>query len=95
MIGEAKAAGLSIGLDALPAHQPDGNAQPHDSFSNVYRILDFFRGHPKGAARQWAPTANTCEDIHPTVMARYKAQLKGDVWPPSFEAELTHRAKQP
>lgn len=91
MLDEAKEAGLSYGMDALPHFAADGNADPHDSFSTIYKVIDFFRGHPKGAGREWKPSALTGEDIHPSVVERYQRKIKGDFWPETFEAELKRR----
>lgn len=88
MIQEAEKAGLKFGRDALPTHAPDPLAKPHDSFGTIYRFLDFFRGHKNGEPRKWAPTNETCEEIHDSVIQRYRAKVAGDVWPPTFEAVL-------
>lgn len=91
MIGEAEAAGLSFGMDALPGFAPDPHAAPHDSFGTLWKLLGFFGGKPRGAIREWRPRAETCEQIHPSVRDRFAHHLEGDKWPESFATALKAR----
>ncbi len=91
MIKEATEAGLVFGMDALPKYDPKFDGKPHDSFGTLFKLIDFFRGKPHGSGRVWNPTDETCEEIHESVEQRYKAKLKGDVWPEPFATELKRR----
>ncbi|MFO1489085.1 MAG: DUF2235 domain-containing protein, partial [Verrucomicrobiota bacterium] len=96
MVGRAETlGGLEFERWALEL-QPDPLAKVHDSFDAFFKMLHWATGNGGGTMRVFNqyPTSVTCEDIHPSVLAR-AAQHPRENWPPSFAAEIKRRLASP
>ncbi len=89
MVEKATDAGLEFDLSVLPEFRPDPLANGHDSFGALYKLLDTFRGEPKGEFRIYDPEAKeTCQTLHPSISDRFKKEPDKKKWPPTFYSAL-------
>jgi uncharacterized protein (DUF2235 family) len=89
MLDKAEVEG-NLAYDDTPLlkFRPDPLAKGHDSFGAFYKVLDWFRGKPAGALREFdGANPATCESIHPSVFERYD-KVPNERWPESFLTAL-------
>jgi uncharacterized protein (DUF2235 family) len=96
MVEKARECGLDFDQELVnnPPHWA-GNplGMGHDSFSNFYKLLDFFHWNPGGKLRVWEPKqVGTKQEIDDSVLDRFDRMDPKERWPGTFEKALADLA---
>lgn len=98
MAGRASTCGLDFDED-LVGKKPHWVGDPfgggHDSFSNFYKLLDFFHWNPGGKLRVWEPARKGTEQtIDDSVLKRFVRSKPKERWPRTFENAMPDLARE-
>jgi len=96
MVDQAANCGLDFDQE-LVGKEPHWAGDPlgpgHDSFSNFYKMLDFFHWNPGGKLRVWEPKREgTKQTIDDSVLKRFARETPKERWPRTFEKALSEIA---
>ena len=89
MVEQAMGCGLAFDEAALTHIELNALADAHDSFSTLYKVLDFLRHRPEGAWRELGPVERPgWHGVHATAVERFHRKGAPRYWPPTFEQAI-------
>jgi uncharacterized protein (DUF2235 family) len=87
----AEAVGLSFSPTLATLLHPNPLAIEHESFSVLYKVIDFLRRKNDGVFRVYGSNPDAIpEDLHTITVTRFQS-LANEWWPPTFLEELQNR----